>query len=406
MGKLTDLQVKNATCPAGQKIKKYHDGQGLYLWCTADGGRWWRLRYYVGGKERGMALGSHPKVSLAQARAEADKQRKILAGGADPAAAKRQAKAADKAAAADTLEAVAAEWFANVSHRWVAKHARIVWTRLETHVFPSLGKMPVKDIGAPDLIATLRKIQQGGAEAIAFRVLGDIRRINDYAINCGRLDKNIAIGREGALKTPTTKNRAHVSQKEFPALVQAIASYTGERKTQLALQLAMMTFVRANELLLAQWSEFDFDNLIWEIPAERMKMGKTLLVPLAPQVVDILNELKAMNPTSEFILPGARKGRAVSQSALLGALKQLGYGGKQTVHGFRHVASTALHEARDGDHKLFHSDAIERQLAHVAGGVRSVYDKSELLPERRRIMTWWAQFVCGLLSARNKDGDR
>lgn len=405
MGTLTDLQIRTASCPAGQKIKKYHDGQGLYLWAYADGARWWRLRFYLDGKERCLALGSFPKTTLAQARAKAEAARALVQAGTDPGAAKKATKQADKAAQADTLESVALEWFNARSHQWVPKHARIVWTRLETHVLPALGKLPVSQIEAKDLIATLRKIQQGGAEAIAFRVLGDIRRILDYAINSARLDKNIAIGREGALKTPTTKNRAHVSPKEFPALVNAIASYTGERKTQLALQLAMMTFVRANELLLAEWSEFDFDNLIWEIPASRMKMGKTLLVPLAPQVIEILNELKAMNPDSELILPGARSGRALSQAALLGALKTLGYGGKQTVHGFRHVASTALHEARDGDHKLFHSDAIERQLSHVAGGVRSIYDKSELLPERRRIMNWWADYVCGLLSADNKDGD-
>jgi integrase len=395
---LTDLQVKNATCPTGQKIKKYHDGAGLYLWCMADGARCWRYRYYLDGKERGMALGTYPKVSLADARKAAEVQRGILQTGTDPAREKKKAKQADKLAKDDSFEALAKEWYETRSHTWSTKYAADEWARLEQYVFPAIGKTPVTKIEAPDLIAALRKVQASGATSSAFRVLSTVRQILDFAINSGRLERNVAIGREGALKVHKPKNRAHVGAKEFPDLVKAIATYDqiGTREVMLALQLITLVFTRANELLQAEWSEFDFDKLLWEIPASRMKTEKTLLVPLAPQVVAILIELKEMNPNSTFILPGRDGKKGLSINALLGALDALGYGKKQTVHGFRHIASTILNEARNGDERLFDGDAVEAQLAHVSGGTRGVYNKARYLAERRRIMGWWAEYVCGL----------
>lgn len=395
---LTDLNVRNATCPDGQKIKKYHDGAGLYLWCMSDGSRCWRFRYYLDGKERGMALGTYPKISLADARKAVEVQREILQGGTDPAQEKKKAKQADKQAKDDSFEALAKEWYESRSHTWSTKYANDEWTRLERFVFPILGKTPVIKIEAPDVLVALRKVQANGATSSAFRVLSTIRQILDFAINSGRLAHNVAVGREGALKVHKPKNRAHVDVKEFPHLVKAIATYDqiGSKEVMLALQLISMVFTRANELLQAEWSEFDFDKLLWEIPASRMKMEKPLLVPLAPQVIEILNGLKAMHPTSKFILPGRSGKKGLSINALLGALDTLGYGKKQTVHGFRHVASTILNEARHGDERLFDGDAVEAQLAHVSGGTRGVYNKARYLPERRRIMLWWADYVCGL----------
>jgi integrase len=395
---LTDLQVKNATCPDGQKIKKYHDGAGLYLWCMADGARCWRFRYYLDGKERGMALGTYPKVSLADARKAAEVQRGILQTGTDPAREKKKAKQADKLAKDDSFEALAKEWYETRSHTWSTKYAADEWARLEQYVFPAIGKTPVTKIEAPDLIAALRKVQASGATSSAFRVLSTVRQILDFAINSGRLERNVAIGREGALKVHKPKNRAHVGAKEFPDLVKAIATYDqiGTREVMLALQLITLFFTRANELLQAEWSEFDFDKLLWEIPTSRMKTEKELLVPLAPQVVAILKELKTMNPNSKFILPGRDGKKGLSINALLGALDSLGYGKKQTVHGFRHIASTILNDARHGDERLFDGDAIEAQLAHSSGGTRGVYNKARYLAERRRIMGWWAEYVCGL----------
>ena len=389
---LTDLQVKHAHCPPGQKIKKYHDGAGLYLWCMADGARCWRYRYYLDGKERGMALGTYPKVSLADARKAVEVQRGILQTGTDPAQAKKKDKQADKLAKADSFEALAKEWYDTRSHTWSTKYANDEWTRLENYVFPALGKLPVSQIEAPDLLAALRKVQAGG---LAFRVLSTIRQILDFAINSGRLAHNVAIGREGALKVHKPKNRAHVDVKEFPDLVKAIATYDqiGSKEVMFALQLISLVFTRANELLQAEWTEFEFDKALWEIPASRMKMEKPLLVPLAPQVVVILGELKAMHPNSKFILPGRDGKKGLSANALLRALDALGYGKKQTVHGFRHIASTILNEARNGDERLFDGDAVEAQLAHVSGGTRGVYNKARYLPERRRIMCYWANYL-------------
>lgn len=394
----TDPEVRNFTCPTGQKIKKYHDGAGLYLWVLADGSRCWRFRYYLDKKERGMALGTYPKVSLADARKAADVQRDIIKNGTDPAQEKKKAKQADKQARDNSFEAVAKEWFESRSHTWSTKYAADEWARLERFVFPAIGKTPVIKIEAPDLIFALRKVQASGATSSAFRVLSTIRQILDFAINYGRLERNVAIGREGALRVHKAKNRAHVDAKDFPDLVKAIATYDqiGSKEVMFALQLISLVFTRANELLQAQWSEFDFDKALWEIPASRMKMEKPLLVPLAPQVVVILEELKAMHPNSRFILPGRDGKKGISANALLGALDALGFGKKQTVHGFRHIASTILNEARHGDERLFDGDAIEAQLAHVSGGTRGVYNKARYLPERRRIMGWWANYVCGL----------
>jgi integrase len=396
---LTDLQVKNATCPTGQKIKKYHDGTGLYLWCMADGSRCWRFRYYLNGIERGMALGTYPKISLADARKAVEKQREILRSGTDPAQEKKKAKQADKQAKDDSFEALAREWYETRKHTWSTKYAADEWARLEQHAFPNLRKLPVTQIEAPDLIAVLRKVQATGATSSAFRVLSTIRQILDFAINSGRLTRNVAVGREGALKAHKAKNRAHVDVKEFPALVKAIATYDqiGTREVMFALQLIALLFTRANELLQAEWSEFDFDKLLWEIPAARMKMEKPLLVPLAPPVIKILDELKAMHPNSKFILPGRGGKKGLSINALLGALDSLGYGKKQTVHGFRHIASTIINEARNGDERLFDGDAVEAQLAHVSGGTRGVYNKAKYLPERRRLMNWWADFVTKII---------
>ena len=398
---LTDLEVKNATCPPGKKIKKYHDGNGLYLWCMKDGGKWWRLRYYVSGQEPCLALGAYPATSLADARDAADAQHKLLKAGTDPSLVKRRDKQADRQAKDDSFEAVAREWYETRSHMWAVKHSHDVWKRLKQHVFPTLGKVPVRDIEAPDLIALLKKVQASGATSLAFRVLGNIRQILDFAINSGRLERNVATGREGALKVAKSTNHAHVSAKEFPELIRKIATYEsigGNRTVMLALQLISMVFTRANELLQAEWTEFDFDKLLWEIPASRMKMDKELLVPLAPQVVAILKELKEMNPNSKFILPGRGGRKGISANSLLLALKSLGYEKKQTVHGFRHIASTALNEELIGDERMFDSDAVEAQMAHVAGGTRGVYNKAKYLAERRRIMGWWADFVCSLHS--------
>lgn len=393
---LTDLQVKNATCPSGQKIKKYHDGAGLYLWCMADGARCWRFRYYLDGKERGMALGTYPKISLADARKAVEKQREILQAGTDPALVKRRDKQADRQAKDDSFEALAKEWYESRAHTWSTKYAADEWARLERYTFPILGKLPVTQLEAPDVLAALRKVPAGD---LAFRVLASVRQILDFAINSGRLIHNVAVGRAGALKAHKSKNRAHVGEKEFPDLVKSIATYEsigGTREVMLALQLITLVFTRANELLQAEWSEFDFDKLLWEIPASRMKMEKPLLVPLAPQVVAILNELKTMHPNNKFVLPGRDGKKGLSANALLRALERVGFGKKQTVHGFRHIASTILNEARHGDERLFDGDAVEAQLAHVSGGTRGVYNKARYLPERRRIMSWWADYVCGI----------
>ncbi|NBA96295.1 integrase arm-type DNA-binding domain-containing protein [Pseudomonas sp. R5(2019)] len=398
MSTLTDLKCRNASCKPGKKITKLAAGDNLYLWVFATGQKYWRFRFYSQGKEGLLSLGVYPATGLAEARRKAAALRTDLKAGKDPSQVRQKAVREDKQAQADTFEAFATEWYEARSHLWSAKYSKGVLSALQTHAFPILGRMPVKDIEAPDIIAVLHRVQATGATTQAFRLLRIIQAVLDFAINNGRLVQNVAVGREGALKAHKSGNRAHVSQKEFPELVRKISTYDqiGSREVMLALQLITLTFVRANELLQAEWTEFDFEEMLWEIPAVRMKTDRVLLVPLPPQVVAILKDLKVMNPNSRFILPGRGRQKGIASNSLLNALKLLGYGGKQTVHGFRHVASTYLNEAREGDAQMFDSDAIEMQLAHTIGGTRGRYNKAKYLAERRRIMTYWADYVCGL----------
>jgi len=394
---LTDAACRNAVCHTGT-VRKLADGGGLYLWVGADGSKRWRYRYAVRGINRKgepalieklVSLGTYPQVPLAEARVEAAK----LRGQADPAAEKKAEKRATAAATSNSFEALARQWHKNHAVHWSTKYGDDILKRLVADVFPTLGPRPVTAIEAPEIIAVLRPVQARGNLALAFRILGHIVKVLDYAINIGVLTHNVAIGREGALQPAPYSNHPHVAPSELPDLLHAIDDYHGDRRTRFALQLLSMTFVRVSELLLATWDEFDFDTSTWEIPADRMKMRRPHLVPLAPQVVSILEELKTFSCGSQFVLPGRSLYKPIDRKTLRSALDKLGYAGKMTCHGFRHVASTALNEARDGDAMMFDPDAIEAQLAHLTQGVRGRYNKAKYLPERRRMMQWYADHL-------------
>lgn len=396
---LTDTQCKNANSE-GNSIRKLADSGGLYLWVYADGRKYWRLRYWLSGKEKSLSLGVYPEVSLKKARAARDDARKCLDAGLDPSAERRAEKLHKREAASNSFEAVAREWLAKQTHIWVARHAEDVRRRLEKNSFPHIGRRPIAEIEAPELLAMARKIEERGAYDHAHRVLQVCGQVFRYGIATGRCTRDIVADLRGALTPHKKKHQAAVRQEELPALLRAIATYgtaVGDLQTQYALQLLAQTFVRTNELIGAEWPEFDLDEKLWIVPAGRMKMKSEHVVPLSRQAVAILKELKKIGGGSRFVFPGRNRDKPISNNTMLFALYRLGYKGKMTGHGFRAVASTMLNESG------FRPDVIERQLAHCERDeVRGAYNRAQYLPERVKMMKYWADLLDELAKPETK----
>ena len=386
---LSAAECKNANSN-GASIRKLPDGDGLYLWIYLDGRKYWRLRYWQAGKEKSLSLGVYPKVTLSDARKKRDELRKQLGADLDPSAERKATNLRKKLAAENSFEAVAREWYGKQLHTWVPHHASDVKRRLENNIFPSIGKRPIAEIQAPELLETIRKIEARGAYDLAHRVLQVCGQVFRYGIATGRCTRNLSTDLRGALTPHKKQHQAAVRPEELPELLRAIAGYdeTGDKQTRLALQLLAQTFVRTNELIGAEWAEFDLNNALWIIPAGRMKMKAEHVVPLSRQAVLILSELKEISGSSRFVFPGRNRDKPISNNTMLFALYRLGYKGKMTGHGFRAVASTILNETG------FNPDVIERQLAHCERDeVRGAYNRAEYLPERRRMMQHWAEHL-------------
>lgn len=386
---LSAAECKNATSN-GAGVRKLHDGDGLYLWVYLDGRKYWRMRYWQVGKEKSLSVGVYPKISLSDARKKCDELRKQLQSDLDPSAERKAITLRRKLAAENSFEAVALEWHGKQKIKWVAHHANRVKRLLELSIFPVLGKRPIDQIEAPELLGAIRKIEARGAHDLAHRVLQICGQVFRYGIATGRCTRNLSTDLRGALTPHVLQHQSAVRPEELPDLLRAIARYdeTGDKQTRLALQLLAQTFVRTNELIGAEWSEFDLDNALWIIPAKRMKMKTEHVVPLARQALAILDELKQISGGSRFVFPGRNRDKPISNNTMLFALYRMGYKGKMTGHGFRAVASTILNETG------FKPDVIERQLAHCERNeVRGAYNRAEYLPERKKMMQHWADYL-------------
>jgi len=386
---LSAPECNNATSE-GKAIRKLHDGGGLYLWVYADGSKFWRLRYWIAGKEKSLSFGAYPVVSLKEARGKRDEQSKILDANLDPSAERKASNLKSKLAAENSFEAVAREWYEKQLHTWVEHHAKDVKRRLELNIFPSLGRRPICEIEAPELLAAVQKIEKRGAFDLAHRVLQVCGQVFRYGIATGRCTRDLSRDLRGALAPHKKQHQAAVRPEELPDLLRAIATYDelGDKQTRLALQLLAQTFVRTNELIGAEWPEFDLDNALWVIPAGRMKMRSEHIVPLSTQALTVLQQLKEIACGSRYVLPGRNPSKPMSNNTMLFALYRLGYKGKMTGHGFRAVASTILNETG------FNPDVIERQLAHCERNeVRGAYNRAEYLQERKRMMQYWADYL-------------
>ena len=391
---LTDRECRNATS-LGLRIRKVADTGGLYLWVYENGQKYWRFRYRIDGKEQLLSLGVYPDVSLKEARNRRDEERRHLAANRDPGAERRAEKLRRALSAENSLEAVAREWFERNAVTWTPRHAADVLRRLETNVFPYVGRRPIAEIAAPELLATVRKIESRGAHDLSHRVLQVCGQVFRYGIATARCAVDPTRDLRGALTPNVTKHQPAVRPEEVPELARAIATYDtlGDRQTRLALQLLMHTFVRTNELIGAEWTEFDLGAALWAIPATRMKMKTEHLVPLSRQALEILGELRETCGGSRYLFPGRNRDRPISNNTILFALYRLGYKSRMTGHGFRAVASTMLNEAG------FRADVVERQLAHCERNeVRSAYNRAEYLAERKAMMQWWGEHLADLTS--------
>jgi integrase len=386
---LTQVGIRN-TKPR-EKAYKLADEKGLFLFVTPSGGKYWRFKYRFGGKEKKLAFGVYPEISLAEARERRDQARKLLTNDVDPGIVKQATKNAIVQATENSFQLVALEWYAKFSAKWVASHGDRTLRRLEKDVFPWIGNRPICEIKAPELLKVLRRIEDRGAIETAHRIHQICGQVFRYAIATGKAERDISSDLRGAL--PPTRKRHHatiVEPKKIAELLKAIQSYEGYFVTKCALQLAPLFFVRPGELRKAEWSEFNFETAEWRIPAEKMKMRATHIVPLSTQAISILQELETLTGNSQYVFPSIRTlRRPMSDNTVLGALRRLGYSkDEMTGHGFRSMASTLLNE------QGWNRDAIERQLAHAErNNIRAAYNYAEYLPERRKMMQHWADYL-------------
>ena len=385
---LTDAAVRNAKPQA--KAFKLSDGSGLYLEVLPTGGKSWRMKYRLNGQEKRIVFGLWPDVTLKQARQRRDESRSLVAGGIDPGASFKQEKAEARANAV-TFEKVAREWLAKISPTWVDSHADKMTRRFEVELFPWLGALPIKDIKAAELLAVIRRIEARGAKDTARRMMQSTGQVFRYAVACGMAERDISADLRGALQPRNVKHHASVTDpKEVARLLRFIDNYTGSFVVRCALRLAPLVFLRPGELRKGEWSEIDFDKAEWRIPAERMKMNEQHLVPLSTQALAILRELHPLTGSGKYLFPG-RGSVAIpmSENTLNAALRYLGFEKTEmTSHGFRSMASTLLNELG------WPHDAIERQLAHgERDTVRAAYNFAQYLPERRRMMQSWSDYL-------------
>lgn len=389
---LTDITVRNAK--PTDKAQKLSDAGGLYLLVHPNGSKYWRLKYRFLGKEKVLAIGIYPPVTLAEARISRDDAKKLLANGKDPSGVKQSIKAEARLEAANTFEAIAREWLGKKGAKQVDKTRNRNLRILELNIFKYLGTTPISQVTSKQLLSALHKMEQRGITDSAHRALQICGEIFRYAIATERAQADLSLVLKGALAPVKEKHHASITDAKGVAdLLRSIHIYEGNILTQQALKLAPLVFVRPGELRHAEWSEIDLNASEWRIPAHKMKMGIVHIVPLSKQSVEILNELQAINGDGKYVFPGLRStDRPMSENTVNAALRRLGFEkGQMTGHGFRSLASTILHE------QGWPHEAIERQLAHAERNkVSAAYNYAEHLPKRREMMQAWADYLDAL----------
>ena len=384
------MQIRRAKPEA--KAYTLGDGQGLSLLVEPNGSKSWRFRYRYAGKPKMISLGVYPTITLAEARARRDEARKIVAEGKNPSEVRKEQKLALRIQSENAFEKIAREWHQMKSAKWSAGYASDIIEAFQNDIFPYVGTRPVGEIKPLELLNVLRKIEKRGALEKMRKVRQRCSEVFRYAIATGRAEFNPAADLTSALEVHKSNHFPFLKSDEIPDFLRALDSYAGSRLVQIATKLLMVTGVRTIELRAALWQEFDLDNAIWEIPAERMKMRRPHLVPLSTQALGFLNELKSMTGNYRYVFPGRNDpNKPMSEASVNQLIKRIGYAGKLTGHGFRHTLSTILHE------NGFNTAWIEMQLAHVdKNTIRGVYNHAQYIEDRKKMMQWYSDFIINL----------
>lgn len=402
---LTDTAAKNAR--PKDKPYKLADAGGMYLEVSPSGGKWWRLKYRIGGKEKRISLGVYPDVSLSDARKARDAAKQMIKNGIDPGAHRKAEKAevlavkvAEEVAAIErvqnTFEAVAREWFSKSQSGWAPNHASKVIRWLERDIFPWVGATSIKEVRRADLLACLERIESRGAIDTAHRVKFCCGQVFCYAIDKELVEHNPIkdISKTSLAKRPKKQHFPAITDpRELATLLRAMEGYSGSLIVRSALKLSALLFVRPGELRHMEWSEIDLESSTWSIPAEKMKMKQPHLVPLCTQALEIIREIQPLTGKSKYVFPSERgNSRPISENTVNVALINLGYKDKHCAHGFRGTARTIMDEVLN-----IRPDYIEHQLAHAVKDPNGrAYNRTAHLPARREMMQAWADYLDGL----------
>ena len=383
--KLNNTKIK--ALKPDKKQYKVSDGRGLFLLVHPNGSKYWRLSYRYDDKQKTIALGTYPDISLAQARDKTHEIKSKIANGIDPSEQRKNQKRKIKKY---TFLKVAKQWYNTNLEKWTETHSRNIWKSLEDNVFYHLGERPIDKIDSMEMIEVLRIIENRGALEQLKKIRQRCNHIFIFAKVHGFIKSNPCEGIETVLKSPTRTNYNSIQLKELPQLVKSINNFDGEPTTKAGLKIALYTFLRTNEIRNATWDEIDFENKLWTIPEARMKMKRSHIVPMSKQVIEIFRELQNYTGEYDYIFASSHKPQTqpMSNNAMLYGLYRLGYHGVMTVHGFRHLASTSLRELG------YPSHLVEKQLSHEnKNKIEATYNKAEYLPDRIKMMQFWADFV-------------
>jgi len=385
---LTDAKLRTLSDPG-----KHFDGAGLYLELTKAGGRYWRMKYRHGGKEKRLALGVYPAVSLKAARDAAGEARTVLQAGNDPGALRKADKVKAAHESANTLEAVGRDWLAHQSGRWASVTSDRVRASLEGHIFAALGARPLAGIRPGEVMAAIKVVEASGATDQAARVLQRVKAIYRWAVTHERIESNpmLDLVPSEILKPRQVNHRPALSDRELPEFLRKLDAYEGDAHTVRALRLLMLTATRPGEVRGACWAEFDLEAALWVIPAERMKMRTEHRVPLSRQALEVLISMQPLSGERELVFPSPYyPGKSLSENTFNSAMARMGYKGSATAHGFRALFSTVANECG------WNPDVIERQLAHIErNGVRAAYHRSTYMQDRAKLLQWWADYLDG-----------
>lgn len=393
--KLTVKQIDSSK--PKEKDYKLSDGGGLYLLVKTNGGKYWRLKYRIDGKEKLLAIGIYPTVTLADARRKRDDAKRLLADGIDPNQQRKEQKQASKIDSVNTFKNIALEWYEGRKDRWSVGYRDDMMDAFEKDVFPYIGNRPIAEIKPMELLEVLSIMEKRGATEKLKKVRQRCGEVWKYAIITGRAEYNPAPDLASAFVPHKREHYAHLSVSELPEFLSSIDKYMGSQIVRVALRVLILTGVRPGELRKAEWSEINFDTGVWEIPAEKMKMRRPHIVPLSEQVIDLLKQIHPISGSYQYIFPSRTDYRKhISDMALNTMIRRMGYSGRATGHGFRHTMSTILHE------QGYNTAWIETQLAHVdKNSIRGTYNHAQYIDGRREMLQWYADYMGALENGDN-----